>query len=277
MGLRINTNVASLAAQRHMNQTTNNEADTLQRLSSGSRIIRSSDDAAGLAISEEINAKARSMGQAIRNAQDGASLIQVYEGGANEISNALMRMRELAMQASSDTVGDHDRILIDNEYGQLSQEVTRIAKTTSFNGRTLLDGSQVALDFQVGPMNDPDVDRIHFAPGSTDLTGSGLGIDGTSVANKDDAQSMLETIDSALSMVNDTRARVGASQTRLEITERSQGIFQENLLAAKSRIVDADMAAETANLTKEKILAQAGVAAMAQANEAPAVALQLLK
>ena len=277
MGLRINTNELAIAAQRNLEQTSKRLHSTIQRLASGSRIVQASDDPAGLAISDQLNSQVRSLGQAIRNAQDGVSLIQVYEGGTNEINNMIMRVRELAMQSSSDTVGDQERKMIDNEVQQLKSEIDRVAKTTRFAGRDLLSGDSIKLDFQVGINNRDNVDRITFDPGDTNLTIDGLKLDDISVVEKTDAQESLDKLDKALTSVNDIRARVGSAQSRLNTTMVAQSIFQENLSAARSRIRDADIAVESATLAKETILRKAGVAVLSQANETPALALSLLR
>ena len=276
MGLQINTNEVSLSAQRNLEVTDRRFKQTVQRLSSGSKIVQASDDPAGLAISDNLEATVRSMGAATKNAQDGISLIQVYEGGTNEINNMLVRMRELAMQSASDSIGPRERSMLDNEVQQLKQEIDRLASSTKFNGQELLSGDAVNVEFQVGPNNDPDVDRIRFNPGDTNLKLSALGVEGFSVADRDDARNGLEDIDEALMRVNDIRARVGASQSRLLTTINAQQIFTENLMAAKSRIKDADIAKETSNLARDSILRQAGVAVLTQANQTPALALSLL-
>ncbi|NBX75467.1 MAG: flagellin FliC [Proteobacteria bacterium] len=277
MGLRINTNELSLAAQRNLEQTERRMHSVVERLASGSRITKASDDPAGLSISDALNAQVRSLGQAIRNAQDGISLVQVYEGGTNEINNMLVRMRELAMQSATDTVGDRERSMIDNEVQQLKMEIDRVAKSTKYASRELLAGEQVRLDFQVGINNEDNVDRITFDPGNTNLTASGIDVDGISVTDKDGAQGALSTVDEALVKVNDIRSRIGAIQGRLNSTQIAQSIFQENLSAARSRIRDADIAQESANLARESILRQAGVSVLTQANQTPYLALNLLK
>ncbi len=277
MGLRINTNELSLAAQRNLEQTERRMHSVVERLASGSRITKASDDPAGLSISDALNAQVRSLGQAIRNAQDGISLVQVYEGGTNEINNMLVRMRELAMQSATDTVGDRERSMIDNEVQQLKMEIDRVAKSTKYASRELLAGEQVRLDFQVGINNEDNVDRITFDPGNTNLTASGIDVDGISVTDKDGAQGALSAVDEALVKVNDIRSRIGAIQGRLNSTQIAQSIFQENLSAARSRIRDADIAQESANLARESILRQAGVSVLTQANQTPYLALNLLK
>jgi len=213
----------------------------------------------------------------MRNAQDGVSLIQVFEGGTTEISNMLIRMRELAMQAANDTYGDRERKMLNNEVQELRDEITRVARTTTYMDRELLAGEQVKLEFQVGVRNDPTRDRITFDPGNTDLRASGLGVDGVDVLTKENAQNVLEQMDAAIVQVNELRAKIGSSQNRLQTTLNSQGIYRENLLTAKSRIRDADMAVETTELTKETILRNAGVSVLMQANETPRLALKLLQ
>lgn len=277
MGLRINTNELALSAQRNLSTTQRNLSKTMQRMASGSRIVQAGDDPAGLAISDALHANVRSLGAAIRNAQDGISMVQVFEGGTNEINNMMVRMRELAMQAASDTIGDAERGMLNNEVNELSAEISRVANTTNYSGRFLLNGTVQDLDIQVGPNNDPEKDRIQFNPGESDLRSGALGVDGVDVSTKDGAQSALDEIDSAMVRVNQVRAKVGSFQARLQTTLQSQGIFRENLMAAYSRIRDADMAEEATNLAKESILRQAGVAILTQANESPAIALQLLK
>ncbi len=277
MGLRINTNELALSAQRNLSNTQRSLSKTMQRLASGSRIVQAGDDPAGLAISDGLNAQVRSLGAAIRNAQDGVSMVQVFEGGTNEINNMMVRMRELAMQSASDTVGDNERGMIDNEMQELTKEISRVANTTNYSGRYLLNGDIQNLDIQVGPNNDPEKDRIVFAPGETDLKADALGLGGVNVSSKGGAQSALDEIDQAMVRVNQVRAKVGSFQSRLFSTIQSQSIFKENLTAAYSRIRDADVAEEATNLAKETILRQAGIAILTQANDSPAVALQLLK
>jgi flagellin len=277
MGLQINTNELALSAQRNLEDTNRRLHTVIRRVASGSRIVQASDDPAGLAISDALNSEIRSLGQAVRNAQDAISVIQIYEGGTNEINNMTMRIRELAMQAASDTVGDRERGMLNNEVVQLKEEIERISHTTKFAGQELLSGQTVQMDFQVGIHNDPKIDRISFNPGDTNMTIGALGIDDVDVLSKENAQNSLEVLDSTLNKVNEIRARVGATQSRLTTTMNATGIFQENLMAAKSRIRDADLAAESANYARETILRKAGVAVLVQANETPALALQLLR
>jgi flagellin len=277
MGMTIQTNQLAITAQRTLSNTENSMAKTIERLATGTRIVNASDDPAGLAISDNMNATIRSLSQATRNAQDGISLIQVFEGGTTEISNMLVRIRELSMQSANDTLGERERSMLSNEVTELKSEITRVARTTTFLDRELLAGEQVRLEFQVGVRNDPEKDRIVFDPGNTDLTAGGLGIEGVEVNEKGSAQDSLEVLDNAIVQVNELRARIGSSQNRLQTTVNSQGIYKENLMAAKSRIRDADMAVETTNLTRESILRQAGVSVLVQANETPRLALNLLR
>lgn len=277
MALRIMTNEAAMNAQRNLELTNNRLSSSLEKLSSGSRINRAADDAAGLAISDSLNANIRSIGQAMRNAQDGVSLIQVFEGGTNEINNMLIRVRELAIQAASDTVGDRERSLINNEVQELKKEMERVAQTTRYAGKNLLNGEAPTLEFQVGTENNPDVDRITFEPGEANLTASALDVEGVDISAKEGAQDSLEVLDNAIMKVNEVRAKVGSVQSRLQTTINSSAIFSENLSAAKSRIRDTDIAMESTNLTRESIIRNSGVAMLSQANQTPSVALQLLR
>jgi len=277
MALTIMTNELALAAQRNLNNTELRLNSTIQRLASGSRIVRASDDPAGLAISDNMNAIVRSMGQAMRNAQDGISLIQVFEGGTTEISNMLIRLRELSIQSASDTVGDRERTMLNNEVQEMKQEITRIAKTTNYAGKDLLAGDEIHLEFQVGANNNPEKDRVVFDPGRANMTAEGLEVEGIDVSTKEGSQEGLEKLDAALTSINELRARIGASQNRLQTTINSQSVYIENLSAAKSRIKDADMAIETTALARESILRQAGTAVLTQANETPKLALSLLR
>lgn len=276
MGLRINTNVASLNARRNLMGTKLNLDKSLERLSSGFRINRAGDDAAGLAISENLRAQVRGLKQAGRNAQDGISLIQVAEGGLNEVSNILIRLRELAVQAASDTVGPVERQFLNVEYDQLVSEIDRIADGTEFNGTPLLSGTGAILDFQVGTRNDPNIDRLSFDASKADANSAALGINLTSVADKASAQNSLGAIDSAIVSVSAMRADFGAVQNRLQSTINNLQIALENLSAANSRIRDVDIAEETAELTKSNVLMQAGTSVLAQANQSANAALSLL-
>lgn len=276
MGLRINTNVASINAQRNLMGTKWGLDKSLERLSSGYRINRAGDDAAGLAISENLRAQIRGLKQASRNAQDGVSLVQVAEGGLNEISTIMIRLRELAVQAASDTIGPVERQFLNVEYDQLVSEVDRIADGTEFNGTQLLSGTGSILDFQVGSRNDPNIDRLSFDASKADANAAALGINLTSVADKASAQNSLAAIDAAIVSVSAMRADFGAIQNRLQSTIGNIAVNVENLSAANSRIRDVDIAEETADLTKNNILLNAGTSVLAQANQTSNTALQLL-
>ncbi|MCB0414677.1 MAG: flagellin FliC [Bdellovibrionales bacterium] len=276
MGLRINTNTASLNAQRNLVKSKLSLDTSLERLSSGLRINRAGDDAAGLAISENLKAQIRGLKQAMRNAQDGVSLIQVAEGGLNEISSILIRLRELGVQAASDTIGPVERQFLNVEYDQLVSEIDRIADGTEFNGTQLLSGTGSILDFQVGTRNDPNIDRLSFDASKADANAAALGVNLTSVADKASAQNSLTAIDSAIVSVSAMRADFGAIQNRLQSTISNIAVSVENMSAANSRIRDVDVAEETAELTKNNILQQAGVSVLAQANQSSQTALQLL-
>ncbi len=276
MGLRINTNIASISAQRALGMTKMNMDSNLRKLSSGERITRAADDAAGLAISEKLKSHIRGLRQAKRNSDDGVSLIQTAEGGLNEISNIVIRLRELSVQAASDTVGDTERGFSNIEFQNLLEEIQRISKGAEFNGRKLLDGTGGMVDIQVGIHNDPTNDRINFDSSSTDSTIESLGLNGESIASKEGAQLSLSKLDEALVRINGTRANLGALQNRLQSASNTIAITEENFSAANSRIRDVDVAAETADMTKNNILSQAGVSVLAQANQAPNFALKLL-
>lgn len=276
MGLRINTNTASLNAQRVLWGTKNGLDKSMEKLASGYRINRAGDDAAGLAISENLKAQVRGLKQAQRNAQDGISLVQVAEGGMNEISSILIRLRELAVQAASDTVGPVERQFLNVEYDQLISEIDRIAEGTEFNGTQLLAGTGSILDFQVGTRNNPEIDRVSFDASKADANSAALGINLTSVADKASAQNTLSAIDSAIVSVSGMRADFGALQNRLQSTISNLQISQENMAAANSRIRDVDVAEETAEITRQNILLQAGTSVLAQANQQANVALGLL-
>ena len=276
MGLRINTNVASISAQRSLGNTSKAKASTLEKLSSGSRIVKAADDAAGLAISEKMKAAIRGTNQAERNANDGISMIQTAEGGLNEVSNILVRLRELSVQSASDTVGDSERQFTDMEYQNLKQEVERISSVTEFNGKKLLNGEGDKYDFQIGINNDAFKDRISYDAGMINSTMGSLGIDDLSAASKEGAQDSLAVLDKAISSVSGFRAELGAKQNRLSSTVQNLQVSSENLSTANSRIRDTDYAAETAKSTKLNILSQAGSSVLGQANATGQAALKLI-
>lgn len=277
MGLRINTNVPALVAQRNLRATRGSLDKGLERLSSGSRINHAGDDAAGLAISESLRAQIRGLGQAERNAQDGISLVQVAESAMGEVSNILIRMRELGVQAASDTVGPTERKFLDVEFQQLLEEIDRIANSTEYNRVPLLNGTSTTFEIQVGTRNNPAIDRVRlFESNAADINVVALGMNLTSVADKSSAQNSLGSIDAALSSVTAIRAEFGALQNRLQSVINNILVSKENLSAANSRIRDADLAEETTELTKNQILMQSGIAVLGQANSTIKTALGLL-
>jgi len=276
MGLRINTNIQALAAQRSLEKNHRAQENSLERLSSGNRINRAGDDAAGLAISDRMRANVRSLGQAGRNANDGISMVQVAEGGTNEISNILVRMRELSIQGASDTIGDKERGFVDKEINQLRSEIDRIAATTEFNGTKLLNGSAQQLEIQVGLNNNPLEDRLVMDAQKQNVTTQSLGLSDINTITKEASQGNLMLLDNAITTINENRSNLGALQNRLQSTINNIGTYRENLEAARSRIMDTDVASESSELTKNNILSQAGISVLAQANQNPQLALKLL-
>ncbi len=248
----------------------------LERLSSGSRINRAGDDAAGLAISENLKAQIRGYNMNIRNSEDGISLVQVAEGGLNETNAILIRLRELAIQASSDTIGTDERKFLDVEYQNMLQEIDRIATATEFNKTKLLNGEGKVFEIQVGIRNTPGVDRITFDGTKADATLKGLALEELNVRDKLIAQNSLAQVDQAIQKVASARADFGALQNRLQSTINNLGISVENLSAANSRIRDADMATESAEMTRNNIMLQSGVSVLAQTNNVNSMALKLL-
>jgi len=276
MGLRINTNVGSLAAQRTLGQTNRSLSSSLRKLSSGERITKAADDAAGLAISEKLKSQIRGIRQARRNAGDAISLIQTAEGGLSEISNILIRLRELSIQAASDTVGTTERGFSDIEFQSLKEEIDRISKSAEFNGIKVLDGTGGLLEFQVGVNNDPGLDRLRYDSSEGNATLVALGLSSEAVTTKEGAQMSLKKLDDALVQINGVRANMGALQNRLSSTTNNLGISDENLSEANSRIRDVDVASETAEVTRKNILIQSGTSVLSQANQFPNIALKLL-
>jgi flagellin len=276
MSLRIATNVQSLAAQRYLSTNHEMQNRALEKLSSGNRINRAGDDAAGLAISENLKASIRSLKQATRNANDGISLVQVAEGSMNEISNILIRLRELSIQTASDTIGDTERGFVDKEVQHLKAEVDRIARNTEFNGTKLLDGTSPELEVQVGIKNNAELDRFRFDTKELVTTVDALNLGTIDNNTKESSQNNLAMLDAAITHVNKNRASMGALQNRIFSTVNNNQIYQENLMTANSRIRDTDMAEETAELTKSNILTQANVSVLGQANANPQLALKLL-
>lgn len=325
MGLRIRTNISSLNGQRHLGRSTRGLQSSMEKLSSGFRINRSADDAAGLAVSENLKADVRSLNMARRNSLDGISMVQVAEGGLEETSNMLIRLRELSIQAASDTVGNQEREFLHKEFVELRDEVDRIAMTTDFNGTRLLAGSQEdgvlpdkmwegsnanPLEIQVGKdwweesdgadvSNQAHIIRLSFTDlGSTTkalgLSGGEVGTEtdrsaqadgtvadvdisaGAGVSNKNRAQQSIGMLDEAITAVNSKRSYLGSIQNRLTSTISNLEVQAENLSASNSRIRDVDFAAETATMTQQNIMQQAGTSVLATANQQPQVALSLL-
>ncbi|MFN8791603.1 MAG: flagellin [Bdellovibrionales bacterium] len=276
MGLRITTNVAALNAQKNLYMTNIAANRSMARLASGQRINQAADDAAGLAISENLKGQIRGLRQANRNANDGISLVQIAEGSLNEVSNMLIRLRELGIQAASDTIGDTERQFLDVEYQQLKSEIQRVTESTQYNGYDLLNGTGGVLDIQVGTNNDPFKDRISFNAGAANATLEALGLVAESLATKEGAQTSLSVIDSAMVSVNSIRANFGAMQNRLQSTSNNLLIYDENMSAANSRIRDTDVASETTEMIRNNILMQAGVSVLGQANQQAQLAMKLL-
>ena len=275
MGMRISTNVAAINTQRNLTGSQRNIQNSMAQLSSGSRINKSADDAAGLAISENMKAQMRSSAQARRNANDGISLVQTAEGSLNEVSNIATRMRELAIQASSDTVGERERGFINLEVQQLKSEMDRIAKTASWNSTKLLDGSTPLFDFQVG-LNSTEDDVISFDSGKNVATLGALGLSEIDFATKDGARESINLIDEAQATINGIRSNIGALQNRLTSTVDTLAVTEENLAAANSRIRDTDIASTSSEMARNSVLLQAGTATLAQANQTSQLALKLL-
>ncbi len=279
MGLVINTNLASINAQRNLSRTEDSLNTSLARLSSGMRITAAKDDAAGLAISEKLRAQIRGTAQAERNANDGISLVQTAEGALDQVSNALIRMRELAVQAATGTLGTEERNYLDSEYDELIAEIDRIASVTEFNGQKLLDGTTSAgLDIQVG-LHNVTMDRISISIAGTyasQLGSTGANLNGQTISTVTGARSTLAVIDQSIQDISGIRGDLGAIQNRLATTVQNLATQRENLSAANSRIRDVDVAAETVTLTRGQILMQAGVSVLAQANQLPTMALSLI-
>jgi flagellin len=307
MGLRIRTNVQSLVAQRNLQLTQERAGVHMRRLASGHRISKAADDAAGLAISENLNADIRSLRQSQRNANDGVSLLQVAEGGLEEITNIIVRLKEISIQSASDTIGNREREYLNREFMALKDEVERIALATEFNGNRLLIGNKEVgpellqnhnkppLEIQVGKeyfvaqdaLNNPNpinIIRIDFSKMNASIEGEGslnlgssVNQDGVRVDTKTEAQRAIAQIDDALQKVASYRADIGAIQNRLTSADKNLSNQIENLSAANSRIKDADFALDTAEFTQANILSQAGASVLAQANQMPQIALKLLE
>ncbi len=271
MGLRVNTNIFSLTAQRNLSNISERLSGNFNRLSSGLRIATAADDAAGLGISERMRAQIRSLDQAGRNAQDGVSFVQTAEGALGEVSSSLLRMRELAIQASNGTLNTGDRGVLNTEFTALRTEINRIATDTEFNDIKLFDGSQTSVSIQVGTDSGDTIDLT-----LSDSTSSTLGLATLALTTTSNASASLAAIDSAIDSVTANRGDLGGTQNRLESVVRNIATNSENLSAAESRIRDVDVAAETALLTRNSILQQAALSVLSQANVQPQLALNLL-
>lgn len=276
MGFRVTTNIAAINAQKNLVGTQRQVGKAANQLASGSRINVAADDAAGLAISENIKAQIRSARQATRNANDGISMVQTAEGGLQELSNIVVRLRELGIQAASDTVGSKETIFIDYEAQQLLKEMDRIARVTTYGSTKLLDGSAGVLDFQVGLYNNAQEDRISFDSEASKISLETLGLESLSLADKLGAQDGLGLLDSAQTQINGLRANLGALQNRLTSTVDNLGVAEENMSAANSRIRDTDIAEASATQTRNQILLSASTSVLSQANSTPQMALKLI-
>jgi flagellin len=275
MGLRINTNIASQEVQRNLKASNASQEAEFSKLSSGKRITKSADDAAGLAIANKLNAETKGLRMATRNANDAISLVQVAEGGLNETSSILTRLRELSIQAGSDTIGDAERGYLSQEYESLVQEADRISKTTTFNGRALLKGEGDILEFQVGAYVNED-NKIEFDAAAADASAENLGIGGSNIRDKQDALDNLERIDNAITKLSSFRASFGSLQSRLTSTINNLDVAVVNQESARSRIEDVDVAESTARLASSQIKNAAGIATLSQANQLGQGAMRLL-
>lgn len=272
MALVINTNVASLNAQRNLGASQSSLSASMQRLSSGLRVNSAKDDAAGLAIAERMNAQVRGMNVAVRNANDGISLAQTAEGALGKIGDNLQRMRELSVQAANGTNGTTDLTALKNEYDELAKENDRVIASTKFNDKALLNGDSADVTFQIGANNDAN-EQISVKITALDVTGS----KGADISTSAGAQAALDALDTDIDTVTTARAQLGATQNRFEAIVSNLQIASENTSAARGRIMDADFAMETGNLSRAQILQQAGTAMLAQANQLPQQVLSLLR
>jgi flagellin len=276
MGMRVTTNIAAINAQRNLVGSQRQINKSMAQLASGSRINIAADDAAGLAISERLKAGIRSARQANRNANDGISMVQTAEGGLNEIGNIVTRLRELGIQAASDTVGGVERGFLDKEVQQLKSEIQRISLSTKWGTTNLLDGSTPQFDFQIGLYNNSEEDRISFNASENNAQLDSLGLAGLDYTTKEGAQEALSALDGAQNSVNGMRANLGALQNRLTSTVDNLGVLEENMSAANSRIRDTDVAMASSEMTRNNILLQAGTSTLAQANSVNQLALKLI-
>lgn len=276
MPFTINYNPVSVNARRHLENTGKVFAEATERLASGKRINKAMDDAAGLSISGSMEAKIRSIAQAKRNAQDAIGLVQVAEGGMTQVGNLLVRMRELAIQSANDSIGDNEREMLQGEVVQIKEEISRLAETTQYFGTSLLSGSGKEFTFQVGPEN-TDNDRITYSTKNLDMRLGTLGVDGVDLTTSEDSLDSLEALDEALTKITLPRAEVGAMQSRFNVVISNLMTYEENMMAAKSRILDADVAAETAKAIQGSILQKAGASVLMQANAQATQVLRLLE
>lgn len=274
MGLRVSTNMASIAAQRSLGMQTKRQEHASQALASGSRIVRASDDAAGLAISEGMKSDLRGTQMARNNAFNAISAIQVGEGGLAEATNLLTRLRELGVQSASDTIGDKERAYLNQEARSIVEEIDRIAKTTKFGDKNLIDGTSPTFDFHVGSTGAKE--NIITFTSDGNASSDALGIEGLDIADKSGARDLLNNIDEAIAKVSKFRAGFGAMQSRLESTVNGLDIKTENLSAARSRITDADVAKESSELASSNMLQSAAISVLSQANQQPLVAMKLI-
>ena len=276
MGLRIATNIASQTVQKNLKEVSTAGNNQLEKLSSGKRITKASDDAAGLAIATNLEAQTKGLRQASRNANDGVSLVQTAEGGLNETSNILIRLRELTIQSASDTVGDTERGFLDKEYQQLNKEIDRISESTTFNGTQLLNGKgKGKMDFHVGAFAG-EQNKISFDSNETNSSSENIGIGSTNITNKDDALSSIGSIDKAIEKVSGQRADLGSIQSRLQSTIKNLEVQTINQDSARSVIQDVDVAEASAALASNQVVKNAAVSTLAQANQIPNSALRLI-
>jgi flagellin len=273
MALTINTNIASLSAQKNLGASQSSLAGSFQKLSSGLRVTSAADDAAGLAVSESMKSQIRSYTVAQRNAADGISMAQTAEGALGQVHDVLGRMRELAMQASNGSLGSTDRGYLDTEFSSLKTEIDRVQKSSKFNGVSLVNATGATINFQVGLNNVTGSDQIAVTFGGVDVSG----IASASVANATAALAALSSIDTTIQNVSNSRAKFGTAMNRLSYATASIQTMSVNLSAANSRIVDVDVASETAAMSRNQVLSQAGVSVLAQANQLPQLALSLLR
>jgi flagellin len=273
MGLTVRTNISAMSAYNSLNSTQNSLQSTLGRISSGLRVTKAADDAAGLAVATKLSTRSDSLGQAMRNANDGISMIQTAEGSTNEVVNILSRMRELSVQSSSGTLADSERAYINDEFDQLNQEISRVASVTEFNGISLTDGGTTTMSAQIG-IDNAATSRITVTLG--DLRSTVLGVGTLDLSTATGAQSAIDVIDSAIETINSYRSIYGSVQNRLESSLTNSATYMESLKGAEGAIMDADFALESTEMTKQQIMQQAGVAALSQAKNINQAVLSLL-